>query len=106
MNLTRLTLCLGFLLALSTVPVLSQETAPPARISGGASSWGASGSTSAFPTPPIGPTVPTSIPKGGAGVWGDDQYIVIYDQGRGQGRIIAKRTTRNGDPVITEFKIR
>lgn len=57
------------------------------------------------------PQVPASarfmgIPKGGAGILETRDLVIVYDQGRGKGKIISKITTRNGDPVMTEFVIR
>lgn len=87
MSLTRVTFCLGLLLLLSGVAAVSQVQA------------GAKSSEE--------PQVPTvSIPKGGAGMLETDDEVIIYDQGRGKGKIISKVRSIDEKPKMHEFVIR
>ncbi len=83
-----MTFCLGLLVVLSGVTAISQVREAP----------------SIPPGPPVPPLV--GIPKGGAGILETRDMIVVYDQGRGKGKVISKITTIEGRPEMHEFVIR
>lgn len=83
MSLTRLTLCLGLLILLSGVTAFSRQ-----------------GGT---PLPPDAKFV--GIPKDGAGMIDTKDYIVIYDQGKGKGKLISKIEYEGNDPEPSRHKM-
>lgn len=90
MSLTRFTFCLGLLILLSGVTAVSQignrEMGPPQI--------------------PVRPQHVVGIPKGGAGMLEIDDEVIVYDQGRGKGKIISKTRTVDEHPEMHEFVIR
>lgn len=84
MSLTRLTLCLGLLILLSGVSAYSRQEAPN--------------------LPPDAKW--TGIPKGGAGIVDTENFVIVYDQGRGKGKIISKQESDEKGPTMHEFVIK
>ena len=87
MTLTRITACFGFLIVLTGVTAISQDTEKPTL-------------------PPDAKWV--GIPKGGAGMIDIEDYIVVYDQGRGKGTMISKNEMVGdaNEPKRFDFTIR
>ena len=85
MPLTRLTFCLGLLILLTGVAATARQDA------------------SAFPQN----ARYVGIPKGGAGILESENAIIVYDQGRGRGKIIEKNSFDGENRrVLQEFVIK